>query len=55
LFFPNSFTSNEDGINDYFEIQGNNILEFNLDIFDRWGSLLFSTSEMSLFWDGRFE
>lgn len=55
LFIPTGFTPNEDGINDYFKIEGYNILEFNLDIFDRWGGLLYSSNDMSLFWDGRYK
>ena len=55
LFSPTGFTPNEDGINDNFKIEGYNILEFNLDVFDRWGGLLYSTNDMSLFWDGTFK
>lgn len=52
LFIPSTFTPNGDGINDFFEIQSNNLLEFNMNIFDRWGSLIYSTNSISNFWDG---
>jgi gliding motility-associated-like protein len=55
LFFPSVFTPNGDGINDFFTPQGYNILEYKLEVFDRWGSLLFSTNDMTISWDGRFK
>jgi gliding motility-associated-like protein len=54
-FFPDIFTPNGDGINDAFKPQGNNILEFGLDIFDRWGSLIYTTNDITLLWDGTFK
>ena len=55
LFFPSVFTPNGDGINDFFISQGFNILEYKVDIFDRWGSLLFTSNDMSNSWDGTFK
>lgn len=42
IFAPNIFTPNGDGINDYFQIYGKNIKVQNLQIFNRWGNLLFN-------------
>jgi gliding motility-associated-like protein len=53
---PNSFSPNNDNLNDYFmPIIGNSILvEFK--IFSRWGELLFSTSDKTnKGWDGYFK
>lgn len=58
VFVPNAFSPNSDGINDVFKIQGvaiNNsraVSKFNVQIFDRWGSLLFESSNPNFQWDG---
>lgn len=53
-FIPNAFTPNGDGVNETFNIEGVNITSTSLQIFDRWGELLFSSSEMNNGWDGSF-
>jgi len=53
LLMPSGFTPNNNGINDVFRIPPNvtlNLKEFA--IFDRWGSKVFSTSDISKGWDG---
>jgi len=51
---PNVFTPNADGVNDLFYIPGICPNEkFLLHIYDRWGTLLFSTSLRNNAWDGR--
>ena len=43
-------------MNKYFlQIYGNNIVDFNLNVFDRWGSLIYSSNEISNFWDGTYQ
>ncbi|HRW76821.1 MAG TPA: gliding motility-associated C-terminal domain-containing protein, partial [Saprospiraceae bacterium] len=61
IFIPNSFTPNNDGINDVFSVYGNDqVLQVrNLAIFDRWGNALYSRSDLpindpSAGWDGTF-
>ncbi|MEI6310806.1 MAG: gliding motility-associated C-terminal domain-containing protein [Bacteroidota bacterium] len=50
---PNLITSNEDGINDFFSIKNpENIPIVYTRIYDRWGMLLYSTSEQQPKWDG---
>lgn len=55
LFLPNAFTPNGDGKNDVFapvcEIKG--IQSFSMQIFDRWGSKLFSSSDPLVPWNGK--
>lgn len=53
-FVPNSFTPNGDGINDEFLPLGNAIqLEsYDLQIFDRWGQLMFQSLNPATGWDG---
>ncbi len=49
---PNTFTPNNDGYNDFFEIKTSGMENINLQIFDRWGALLFETNTLSVMWDG---
>jgi gliding motility-associated-like protein len=53
LSIPNAFTPNNDGKNDFFEISGFRILEYELKIFNEFGKLLYSTTEISEDWDGK--
>lgn len=53
IFIPNIFTPNGDGKNDRFEITG--IQAFpgsSLQIFNRWGNLLFRAADYANTWDG---
>jgi gliding motility-associated-like protein len=47
---PSSFTPNGDNLNDLLEVSGKYIQSLQLDILNRWGSLIYSTTETS--WDG---
>ena len=50
---PNIFTPNNDGKNDNFYIPGICADEdYSLQVFDRWGVLLFSANERNRVWDG---
>ena len=55
-FLPNAFTPNQDGLNDVFIGTGltSYIKAFKLDVFDRWGQLVFQSYDPSLGWNGRF-
>lgn len=48
---PNVFTPNNDGINDVFEIRGKGIKNLSMEIFNRWGELVFQSTHAP--WDGR--
>lgn len=52
VYIPNAFTPNGDGINDIFSAKGYYIDKFNMDIYDRWGELVFSSNDISKGWDG---
>jgi gliding motility-associated-like protein len=54
LWFPNSFTPNANGLNDSFNAKGKDITYFNLQIFDRWGELIFETEDQYKGWDGTY-
>ncbi|MCX6267999.1 MAG: gliding motility-associated C-terminal domain-containing protein [Bacteroidetes bacterium] len=54
-YIPNAFTPNGDGLNDYFLILGlppENITLYNIQIFNRWGQMVFSSDNILLSWDG---
>ncbi len=54
LVFPNVFTPNNDGINDYFTILGIDECPLNkLVISDRYGKLVYETINYNNDWDGR--
>jgi PKD repeat protein len=43
IFLPSGFSPNDDGDNDYFSAKGFGIGEFQMQIWDRWGELVFET------------
>jgi gliding motility-associated-like protein len=53
MYVPTGFTPNGDGINDVWEVQGfNEERELALRVYDRWGSLIFYTTDLEDHWDG---
>jgi len=55
FYIPNIFSPNNDGINDYFGIAGLEIISFQLNVYDRWGQLVFQSISEDLIWDGTFQ
>jgi gliding motility-associated-like protein len=55
LYVPNAFTPNGDGINDYFSVGFRNLVEFKVLIVNRWGEIIFTSSDQQFKWDGTFE
>jgi len=55
LFYPTAFTPNGDTQNDLFNVFGQYITEFEMSIFNRWGELMFTTTDISTGWDGTFK
>ena len=54
LFHPTAFTPNGDNLNDNFSVFGQYVVAFDMQIFNRWGELLFSTNDIQSGWDGTF-
>jgi gliding motility-associated-like protein len=55
LIFPNAFNPNGHPENQFFKPKGRYITEYNLQIFNRWGELVYQTYDFSdLGWDGTF-
>jgi gliding motility-associated-like protein len=51
-FIPNTFTPNDDGINEEFFVKSYNIVYIELYIFNRWGDLIYQEEGASPRWDG---
>ncbi|MEJ1239323.1 gliding motility-associated C-terminal domain-containing protein [Chryseolinea sp. T2] len=50
---PNVFTPNGDNKNDFFEIShGDRVTNTSLQIVNRWGSMVYETSDLDDYWDG---
>ncbi len=52
FYIPNCFTPNDDGINDTFTGTGIGIKDYKMWIFDRWGEMLYYTTDIRKGWDG---
>ena len=54
LFIPIVFTPNWDNYNDYFyAVASNDIIEFNLIVFNRWGEKMWETTDINGKWNGK--
>jgi len=53
---PNAFSPNDDGLNDEFKVITNAILDgFQMQIFNRWGQLIFETTDQYKGWNGYYK
>lgn len=53
VYFPNVFSPNGDGVNEYFEPLSKEYKSTLLIIFDRWGNKVFESTTETPKWDGR--
>ncbi|NOY51733.1 MAG: PKD domain-containing protein [Chlorobi bacterium] len=54
VYAPNAFSPNGDGMNDFFEIKGIGLKAYNLQVFSRWGELIFESNNIEDQWDGKY-
>jgi gliding motility-associated-like protein len=54
VYIPNTFTPNDDGVNDVFNVKGLGLKKegYLMEIFDRWGTLVYVTRDLDKGWDG---
>jgi gliding motility-associated-like protein len=53
-WFPDAFTADENGLNDAFRLKYScEVSHFQIEIFDRWGSMLFESNNPDFSWDGK--
>lgn len=55
VFIPNTFTPNNDGMNDVFTVYGSNIKEIRLMVYNQWGEKVFETRNQAVGWDGTYQ
>jgi len=52
---PNAFTPNGDNRNDTFQIMATGVRSFSMNIYNRWGEQVFSTTNINSGWDGTYK
>ena len=52
LIVPNVFTPNNDGWNDVFDVRTSAVGPFKIEIYNRWGNVVFETVSPQISWDG---
>ena len=52
LLVPNVFTPNGDGVNDEFRVVYRSIKEFHIWVYNRWGHLVYESTDPAKGWDG---
>ncbi len=56
ITIPNAFTPNRDGVNEIWEIENiSNYPDVRVEIFNRWGNLIFTSNGYGTPWDGTFK
>ena len=55
LWVPNTFTPNEDGLNEIFKPTGTDIIQFDMKIFNRWGEKIFESNDFNVGWNGTYK
>ncbi|HUH74553.1 MAG TPA: PKD domain-containing protein [Chitinophagales bacterium] len=55
VLVPQVFTPNGDGKNDFFNLLSSNVQSFQLFVYNRWGTLIFSTDDLKNGWDGTYQ
>lgn len=55
LYYPTAFSPNNDGLNDTFGVTTRFIDKFNLQVFNRWGELIYYTDDPAARWDGTYK
>lgn len=54
FYFPTAFSPNDDGINDVFDLVGENITGRTMQIYNRWGQSIYTAHEGDTGWDGLY-
>lgn len=53
VYIPNIFSPNNDGENDFFQVYGPQWDQYKMQIFDRWGGIIFESEDPNVNWDGK--
>ncbi len=55
IYVPNIFSPNGDGENDWLYVRGQGVTSLDFKVYNRWGELVFETSELGIGWDGTYK
>ena len=55
LYSPTAFSPDGDGINDLFKVYGQGMSDFKIEIFNRWGQMIYKSFQLDEGWDGTFK
>lgn len=53
IIYPNVFTPNGDGQNDEYYFPNSGMTQYQVEVYDRWGVLVYKTNESQNKWDGK--
>lgn len=54
LFVPNAFSPDNDNTNDYFQVMGKGLDGLTIEIYNRWGQMVFEAPHLNERWDGTY-
>ena len=54
IFVPNVFSPDGDNTNDTFQVMGRGLDHITIEIYNRWGQLVFEAPHLNEAWDGTF-
>ena len=54
LYIPNAFSPDGDGFNDYFRVVAQGLKDYSIEIYNRWGQMVFKSNDITNQWDGKF-
>ncbi|MGF1565954.1 MAG: gliding motility-associated C-terminal domain-containing protein, partial [Flavobacteriales bacterium] len=52
VFVPNAFTPDNDGLNEVFRAYGPPVDDFRMEVYNRWGEVVFVSEDMNRGWTG---
>ena len=54
LYAPSAFSPDGDGINDFFNISGQSLSDFQIEVYNRWGQMVYKSKNISGNWNGKY-
>ncbi len=54
-WIPEAFTPNDDALNEFFLVSGIDLQNFRMEVYNRWGQMIFFSEDAGIGWDGTFE
>lgn len=55
LYVPSAFTPNGEGLNDNFKVVGADVIAYEIQIYNRYGENVFTSTDITKPWDGTFK